>query len=562
MTLSRGLSRLLVVGLDGATFRLLRPWLEAGNLPCLARLYRQGVSGVLRSVTPPLSPEAWSTFMTGTNPGRHGVMNFLSFAPDSYELQFSNGAQIRQKTLWRFLSDAGKRVGVVGIPMTYPPETVNGYLVSGIETPAERSKFTHPPELCEELREALGRYDIHGDFIDSSDPEEYLKRVLHMVDNQGEAACYLLRKYPADLSVIVIGASDRVQHAFWRFFDSDHPRYDPDAGPVLSNAIKQVYERIDDYLAKMIEAVPDPKNIFIVSDHGFTPCHTLVHLNRWLEREGYLACSSQLGVGFRMLRSTYTNACRFGPRWLKDWLKNALPGIRRHMASFLLLSRVRWPHTQAFAVNTQHGYIYLNRKDRFPSGVVSPGEEAAQLSRRLIHGLENLRDPATGQRVVERVVRTRELYSGPAVDALPDLLVLWKDGYIARSDTGDAIRTTPTSRPGDLFEPTGLSLNEWSAAHDENGILMAQGPDIRSGIIVEGARLLDLAPTLLHLLGEPVPSLMEGTVLESILSPDFMAANPIRFVESDGAAPQREHVLSQSESEELADRLRRLGYLD
>ena len=552
----------LVVGLDGATFQLLEPWLESGELPCLSRLYREGVRGTLESVTPPLSPEAWSTFMTGKHPGLHGVMNFLSFRPGSYDIQFTNGSLIRGKTIWRLLSDAGKRVGVMGVPMTYPPEPVNGYLVSGVETPGVGSRYTHPESLAQELRDALGGYDLHGDFLDTTDPSEYLSRLLNMVGNQARAACYLLKRYPADLSVVVIGATDRVQHGFWRYMDRGHPWHDAGTPAQLADAIKTVYRRVDEALAEIIEQVPEPRNMVIMSDHGCGPCHTLVDLNRWLTQRGYLVLARRRGMGLSTVRELCSRAAARCPRWLKDLLKARLPGLRTQVASLMLLSQVDWAQSQAFAICTQYGYIYVNRRDRFPLGVVEPGAEADQVCERLAAELGELREPETGEPVVARVVRTPELYDGPASDMLPDLIVLWREGYISRTRTDVSLPTSADARRG-VFQPTGRTIEEWSGSHRPDGVLIAHGPVFAAPGHIEGARLIDLAPTLLHLLGQPVPEDMTGRVLEELLDPGFLAENPVRYSAADRAetsgVPTAE--LSPEESEEVAERLRKMGYL-
>jgi predicted AlkP superfamily phosphohydrolase/phosphomutase len=556
---------LLIIGLDSATFALLAPWLETGELPCLSRLYREGVRGPLESVTPPLSPEAWATFMTGKHPGLHGVMNFLSFRPGSYDLQFTNGSLIRGKTIWRLLGEAGKRVGVMGVPMTYPPEPVNGYLVSGLETPGAGARYTYPESLADELRQAVGGYDLHGDFTDTADPGEHLTRILATVDNHARAACYLLKRYPAHLSAVVIGATDRVQHGFWRYMDPAHPWHEAGAPQHLADAIKTVYRRVDDALARIIAQLPEPRNLVVMSDHGCGPCHTLVNLNHWLVQHGYLRLKSRGGAARRAIRAAYAGAAARSPRWLKDALKSRLPGLRGKAASLMLFNEVSWPQTRAFAICTQHGYLYLNRRDRFPLGLVAPGAEAERVCASLEADLGELRHPRTGEPLVARVVRTRQLYRGPACDALPDMIVLWRDGYIART-RADVAGTSQS-----LLGPTGRALDEWSASHRPDGILIAHGPGFAPPGPIQGARLDDLAPTLLHLLGQPVPQDMTGRVLTQLLDPTFLAHNPVRYsaaeraealrLRSGQAAGAPTSQLSPEESEELADRLRRMGYL-
>jgi predicted AlkP superfamily phosphohydrolase/phosphomutase len=564
MPVSGSAPPVLVIGLDGATFQLLGPWIENGELPCLSRLCRDGVRGMLQSVTPPLSPEAWSTFMTGKHPGLHGVMNFLCFRPGTYQLQFSNGSLLRGRTLWRILSEAGKRVGVMGVPMTYPPEPVNGYLVTGIETPSAGSGFTHPEGLADELRQALGGYDLHGDFLDSGDPEEYLRRLLEMIDNQVRAACYLVKRYPADLSVCVIGATDRVQHAFWRYMDAGHPWHESGAAQAgahhhaaLRDAVKTAFRRVDDALAEIMECVPEPRNVVVMSDHGFGPCHTMVHLNEWLEQRGYLALRPRKSVGLSALHRGYVAASRRTPRWLKDAAKSRLPALRRRMTSSLVFGNVSWPETKAFAISTQHGYVYLNRRDRFPQGPVEPGAEADQLCERLAAELSEMCDPETGEAMVARVVHTCDEYRGPACGALPDLIVLWRDGYVSRAKD---IRPRGHQR---IVEPTGRSIDEWSGSHRAEGVLIAHGPAFASPRTVEGARIVDLAPTVLHLLGLPVPDDMTGRVLEQILGDRFLSDSPVRYAPAgkDDRPRSPGADFTAEESAEVAERLRRMGYL-
>ncbi len=551
---------ILVIGLDGATFSLLGPWLERGDLPFLSRLYHEGVWGSLRSTIPPLSPEAWSTFMTGKHPGHHGIMGFVSPQTNRHELRFNCGAQIRAHTLWQILSAAGKRVGVIAVPMTFPPTPVNGYLVSGLETPAARSSFTYPTELAGELRRAIGGFDLHGDFVDQTDPSAYLDRLLGMLDNHLRAARYLLRRYPTDLSVFVLGATDRVQHCFWRYADSSHPGFDPTASPELAAAIKHAYQRLDAGLETIVAQLPEPRTVIIMSDHGFGPCHKQVHLDRWLQQEGYLVCSSSRQLPANMLARLWTAASKRLPRSVKDLLKHSLPSLRRQLASYLMFNRVDWANTTAFAISSQHGYIYLNRHDRFTEGAVAP-DEVDGICTELSARLRSFLDPDTGESVVDRVVRTQDLYPGPATADLPDLIVLWRDGYIAREQAGRTPRDAPSSEHPVLIEPVGESFSDWSGSHRMDGIFLAQGPTLTCPGRVREARLIDLAPTLLYLLDQPIPRDMQGRVLDEIIHPQYLASHPIqRTPGSHPTAPQPEFALSSSENKELAERLRELGY--
>ena len=240
--------------------------------------------------------------------------------------------------------------------------------------------------------------------------------------------------------------------------------------------------------------------------------------------------------------------------------------MRQQVQSYLLLSRLEWKKTKAFSLSTQHGYIYLNRRDRFPQGTISPGAEAEAVCEELIADLDQFIDPETGLSVVEQVVRTRDLYPGPAVEHLPDLVVLWRRGYIAREE-GKARRRGHSSedyidgdlRGGDIRRM--LSV-EQSGAHTPEGILIAHGPAFAQPKTLFDANVIDLAPTLLHLMGEPVPSDMSGRVLEGLFTREFLASHPVRYREEavrEGVAPS---PYSAEQASIVEQHLRDLGYLE
>jgi len=556
--------RLLVFGLDGATFDLLQPWLDDNKLPCLARLCRDGVHGRLRSTTPPLSPEAWATFMTGKDPGHHGVMNFLSLRPGSYQLEFSSGAQLQTFPFWRQLSDDGIRVGIVGVPMTYPPAPVNGFLISGLDTPGGNSEFTYPRELQAELDRAVGGYDIHGEFLDTNDPHAYCDRILRMMRNQSDAVSHLLQRYPVDLSIFVMTATDRIQHYFWRLLNPNHPAHEPDLAHSLADNIHQIYAAADSTIQRIIDQTPDPKTVLIISDHGFGPCHSVVHLNSWLADRGYLTTranrSGADGIVGRFRRALATAISRSA----KDWLKSKMPALRQRLDSYLLLNRIDWARTRAFSLDLQYGYIYINRRDRFPEGAVAAGSEAEALSHRIASDLLDLRDPDSGAPVVREVHETSTLYTGPAATSLPDLIVEWEDGYIARTNTaapiGEArddsfIERRPSPARSSTFIP-----EEWSGCHRPEGILIAHGPDLNAPAKISGSRIIDIAPSILYLLDQPVPKDFGGQVLTEMFRPERLATQPVRFREPTHSQPPPPSVTS-SDTDPI-ERLRDLGYLD
>src|SRR6185437_11399304 len=278
--------KLVVIGLDAATWTLLRPWTEEGAIPNLARLGKAGVSGPLQSVMPPITPPAWTSFMTGKNPGKHGIYNFIKAEPDDYAMTYANATSRRSQTVWKLLNDAGYSVGTMNIPFTYPPERLNGFQISGMDTPSETSPFIHPPELREELVEHLGGIQLDIRFLGAMSNDERRNQVLaemkQMDEQWTKAALYLLENHPQDVMMFVFMSIDTVQHYFWQHMDKDHFIHDPKLAPKFGDAVRNVYERLDAAAGQIINRLPPETTVFVVSDHGGGPVvDRTIFLNRY-----------------------------------------------------------------------------------------------------------------------------------------------------------------------------------------------------------------------------------------------------------------------------------------
>jgi predicted AlkP superfamily phosphohydrolase/phosphomutase len=568
MSEDRRVKRIAVFGLDGADFRLLQPWLEDGSLPCLSRLYRQGASGLLASTVPPLSPEAWASFATGVNPGRHGVVNFVQPKPGSYELQFSCGGIRRGRSLWRLLSEAGLTVGVANVPMTYPPEAVNGFLVSGPDAPGTQADFTYPGDLKEKLLSAVGKYDIHGDYWGRTTPEGYLQRLVATVENQKRAWEYLLKSYQPDVFIGVFGSTDRAQHFLWKYADPAHPAHQPHPPFGDRDALAAVYRAVDSAIADCLSLMGEEVTVIIMSDHGSGPCHKVVYLDRWLQSQGLLSYRRE-GVRWhrRLARRSYGLARRSLPRWAKDWLKTRWQGVREELESSIIRDPIDWESTRAFFLGTESAYIYLNTQHRFPQGTVRPGAEAEALCDEIADGLSEILDPETGMPVVEAVHRRDDIYSGPRdqLALLPDLVVQWRDSeYVVRRAWGEpkASPDVTVERGIKVGDAARLMSLELSGSHRPEGILIAAGPGVPAGREISGANIMDLAPTILSLLGIPTPSDMDGRALPELPLTAGIAQAPKTTDPRGPAADEPAAPYSEAEKEEMEQRLRGLGYMD
>ena len=558
--------KVIIIGLDGATLDLIVPWAREGKLPAFQHIITEGTIGQLRSTIQPLTAPAWISFMTGLNPGNHGIYDFIRRKSNSYDVELVYAGSLRRKSLWTMLSEQGKRVGVINVPMTYPPRPVNGFLISGIDTPGLGSPFTYPSDLYDELKRRVGEYIIA---VSGNDAEEWAEGFRSMVRIRTDVFNYLRRHKPWDCLMVVYSATDMSQHVFWRNMEGlscDNPSVED---LKYGNTIFEVYQSVDQMLADLLEEVDDDTTILIMSDHGAGPIKRAVYMNRWLEEQGWLVrrdtaqASALRSLSLRMTRGALRRALFAGKRYLpaqaRGWLKRNLPGVRDSIEGFMLSSLLDWTRTKAFSVGS-YGGIYLNLRGRDPQGIVDPGTEADKVYGQIAKELEDLRDPVTGDRVVEKVHRNHELYWGEYVDRAPDLIVQWQDyEYDCRQRFGteetDVFSDELTF--GDLQDRQTMS-----AVHRLQGTLMLHGARARRGHRIEGAEIIDLAPTILHLLGLPVPRSLDGKVLLEAFDQHYAASHPVAYVDDlpDDTGPA-EGGYTDEESQVVSDRLRGLGYL-
>lgn len=554
----RPYSPILVIGLDGATFDLIVPWAEEGVLPTFARLLDEGAWGPLRSTIPPMSPEAWPSFATGTNPGKHGIFGFRTRRNGTYTWFPTSLAQRQCPTMWGYAGRRGRQVGVFNVPLTYPPEPIpGGYMVSGMGVPDVDVDFTWPPLL----KKALLVHFRANQLVECTrfdSPSSHIRYLLRTTDDNLAIVRFLLQRYPeTDLLCATFVVPDRVQHYYWSQME------DPFAPEEQRNAIRQVYQRLDVAVGTLLAEHPE-HTLIIMSDHGFGPFHRTVSVNNLLASRGWLhwaVSQTQTKQVAQTWRSLYHKLGSLMPNGLAQWLKTHLPSklmaqLRRSTDHQVL--PLDWRRTQAYSVYDigAGDAIYLNLQGREPLGCVRPGEDAAALLSEIEASLRELRDPDTGQIVVDEVYRKSDLYHGGAADQAPDLVISWKDGYCGGVVASQFCEGVFQDRPRSDYLKLVLS-----GTHRLRGILMAAGPGIRPRMRLSETAIVDLAPTILHLLALPVPDNMDGQVIEELL--DSATVNwPVSYACSE--EPDEQHmdsVYTDVEQEMVEERLRDLGYL-
>jgi len=448
-------------------------------------------------------------------------------------------------------------VVVLSVPMTFPPQPVNGAMVAGMLSPGLDSDFTYPTDLKEELVSVLGEYIIHTSTAFSKrEAKQFLADIYRVTENRLQAAKYLMSKYPWDFFMVVFNGTDTIQHGLWKFMDPAHPLHVP--GSVFKDAILQFYKRVDEALAEILAIAGDDVVVAVMSDHGAGPLHRFFHTNTWLYRQGLMSFNrsvqSQLKLAlFRLGMDPirlYNRILGVGLGRLKRYV---VRGKGRGLMSRIFLSYddVDWSRTVAYAMGNLAGQIYLNVRDREPEGIVEPGAEYESVRDEIIERLKRLTHPETGMALTESVYRREELYSGAQVERAPDIVFLFRGLETAAFGEYEFA----SSRILDVSR--GIS-----GTHRLDGVFILCGPNVKRGHCVSGAHITDLAPTLLHLLGIPIPSNCDGHVLVETLTPEYLAAHPIRGAENiQSLGGVGGEVFTSGEQEQVTQRLRGLGYV-
>lgn len=555
----------IILGLDGATFDVLLPRIERGQMPNLASILTEGVWGGLQSTTPPFSAQAWVSMATGKNQARHGVVDFWERSPDQplgQRRNFVTARQIQGETLWQIVGRHGLQVGVINVPVTYPPPVVNGYLISGLLTPRGMDDFVYPAALMDEVQAVVPNYDP-----DPFDPLGVTRRqILELeswMEKHEKVSRHLLESDPTDLFFSVVQALDHLQHLFWNEIAgaAGQGRY--------AALLDRCYGLADEIIGHRLRMLDGRTHLFLVSDHGFGPVYKWFHVNRFLLERGLLALGEVRSGGMGMFPA------RLGltPQRLRSLIRRLdVLGLRRSVGRLArvtlgrqidraLTPPIDWDRTQAISGSPATEGIYVNLKGRDPQGIVTPGAPYEALRERLIAELGTLRDPETGEPVVRAVHRREELYEGPFLDLLPDVVF----------DLGAGPYLVSDALPSPAYEESAggavverLPDDFVQGRHRATGIFAAVGPDIhrRGADRIEGARIIDVAPTVLYSLGLPIPEDMDGRPLLEIFDQVYRTAHPVRFARPELAEEQvPTPAYDENDVAEMERRLRGLGYV-
>ncbi len=549
VAMKKNTKKIIILGLDGGTWQVFDRLFAKGKMKNLQRIISSGVRGDLKSTVPPVTGPAWVSFATGKNPGKHGCFDFTFPDGSLSRLRTISTERINGKTFYEYLVDAGKKIILINMPVSYPPRTEE-VTITSLLTKGEQCVF--PENLIDEIP-LLKNYHITADMnlLAQEKYDEYFENIRAVEKIRFQSARQLFQR-EWDFFFLLFSGVDWIQHVKLDALLSE--KFD-EKSPLL-----KYFDDVDEYLAWFFEKLDDNTNLIIISDHGFQVFQGTFYVNEWLHQQGYLKLKNQSAPE----NDAHQVAADLEGAYKKKWKRLQLPfwvrkiilsnrwlnkvGVKIYQTlrdKFSLQMRVEvspnLAESQAYCTTSELGGIYLNRKDRFRDGTVEE-HEYFDLRNKIIAELRDLKDDQ-GKRIFDEVLEKEAVYRGEKLNEAPDILI--KSGRYAI---------------GSSFSAQILDHKK-NFNHHQIGIFIATGKDLKKGVEIGTAELIDIAPTVLHLLDLPIPDDMDGQVIVSAIRSEQMAKKSIRYIKAENFIPKKSKLTEQSD-ELVAQRLRGLGYME
>jgi len=541
--------KVCIIGLDGGTFSVLDKWVAAGEMPHLAELMAGGSRAPLISTVPPVTGPAWTSMTTGVNPGQHGIYDFRKWSLNGAPPRLVRSVDCTVPRIWDLAGQAGRQVGVFRVPITYPASAVNGFMVTGLLSPRPCPEMLYPRELYEEIEDSelvWCRLRMAG-----NGPLDFANRLLDGQRRSRRVLRHVLGRFQPEFFMSVCSELDHAQHILWPYCDRSAL-----CGDGISEAVRTFFRELDDSIGDLRDYFGPGARYFVVSDHGFGPSAPPLNLNTKLSELGFLKYRPARGARARFVRRALMRIRdgleRVG---LADPVRAAVRVLSGRVGARLaeagssystLRAGIDWGQTRAFVRSLTEYGVQINVKGRQRDGIVEPGDEYEQTVGEVMEALQGIRASDCGLKLLARVERGRDLYSGPHAPAAADII------FVPNKD--DRLTKTALEHP---------ERNVLSGNHCMDGVLVACGPGIASGQAAE-ASILDVAPTVLHAAGLPVPRYMEGRVLAGFFDEEHRATCAVRYAEVTLDACRRSpgEVRRDDEGDRIVkERLSDLGYM-
>jgi len=438
MSLLRKKKRVLVIGIDGTPYTFLKKHIEAGDFPTLKSLSEQGAFSQMDSVQPCISSVAWATYMTGKNPGKHGIFGFVDRTPNPFNIIIPNSRNMTSETLWEILSRNGKKVIVINVPVTYPPRQVNGVLIGCFLSP-DIEKAVYPASLMPAIRARGYRIDVDA-WQARKDRDAFFDDLYYTLNKRLEISQYLMKQIDWDFFQLHIMETDRINHFFWEQYETDDPTW--------ASRFLNFYHRVDGVIGQLLGIARDGDEVIVLSDHGFCSVKKEVYLNQALEEKGFLV--------------------------LKPDAKS--------VADML-------PETRAYSLIP--GRIFVNQKGREAKGTVEIGTQREEILEELEEWLPRLKDDGNGERIIKETIRGDKLYHGDQLPMAPDLMAIPYDGFDMKGNVKPGMLTFKGDLVGTHTFHDAALLVRGRQLSVERPQLVELAPSILSALDVELPKDLD-----------------------------------------------------------------------
>lgn len=488
------MTQLLVIGLDGATWSLIKNFVKKGYLPTISKLMGEGIHGDLESSLPPVTFPAWKCYSTGKNPGKLGVYWWMNIDVTNKKHIVNNSKSFKSREIWDYFSEKGLPCCIVGMPTTYPPKKINGCMVS--ELPTDELNYTYPFDLSAELKKEIG-YNCNESNYHGADKLSVAHERSEMIKQRFSATKHLIKKYNPDFINLTIFHIDNIQHFYWKYMEANDAKF--------GNVIIDAWKLIDAEISELLNEFDSDLNIVLMSDHGFTSLKAVFDMDAWLMENQYLSIKKEtfglnniINIIHRMGLSKLAISIIKNLTTL-PLIGKVVPSINEIAASGLE-NMVDWDVSKT--ITLPQGLIYINKS-------VVGISEYENFRNLLVGKISSIENPKTGEKLAKHVYKKEDIYTGKYLSQAPDIVILPNEGYeIYHRRNVDKIWDFSPEEDG------------WSGIHKLHGIFLAHGPDIKQNANIEGARIIDLAPTILHMYGVPIPRDMDGRVLTEIFRED------------------------------------------
>lgn len=507
--------RVLLIGLDSADAQLIETFMTSGHMPNLAGLRRQGIWGRLGTTAEVMHVSAWPTLYTGTTPGHHGLYHAFQVRAGEQTVHRTQPERCGQPPFWRDLDDAGRKCIVMDAFMDYPLPRFNGIQILEYGTWTWfGSPGSTPSDMLRQIKRRFGRYPApeHSNLVRVPErPERFRDQLMNGARLKARIVQALAREHEWDFLFVTFGEPHGAGHYLWHFSDPSypcHPRHGPLSG---TDPIRDVYGAVDEAIGAIVAAVDDDTNVIITSGDGMGPnysgCH---HMPVLLHRMGLFHSDAVGGDSTRAsppprkgLLSTIRQSV---PLSVRQAVTRCLPRSLRYRLNMRWVnSGIDWSRSKVFCVpNSNEGYFRVNLVGREPAGLVRPGGEYDELLAALREKLVGLVNPQTKLPAADRVFLTDDVYHGARRPDLPDATISWRlEARTLEQLTAPGIGLI-SGRAGYGISPF------YTGNHRAAAFVLARGPAFASDMALVDGHILDIAPTVLTILGVDSPGRFEG----------------------------------------------------